>query len=179
MHPPSEADPEKRLINAEAKEQPKTKPLLTVPAEIDCKGETYFTDNAYARKHHIWGLNGRKTCVREMRGRSKPEVAVAVKVAWQEESRTTEGEIFDYINCVAEVDPKIKRHIPEFLREATFTQYSTETFRIHTRITHEARGTGYRVLRITVYSLLEGCITDLDGDHFWRVLLQCFECTST
>jgi hypothetical protein len=72
------------LINAEAqgkaKEKPKTKLPLTAPAEIECKGEIYITDDAYARKHHIWGLNGRKTCVREMRtGVENPDVAVAVK----------------------------------------------------------------------------------------------------
>ena len=97
MRPTPEAGAEERLIHAEAQgkanEKPKTKLPLTAPAQIECKGETYFTDDAYARKHHIWGLNSRKTCVREMRGRGNPEVSVAVKVAWQEESRVSERKI--------------------------------------------------------------------------------------
>ena len=178
MRPAPEAGAEERLIRAEAQgkanEQPKTK----APAEIECKGETCFTKDAYARKHHIWGLNGRKTCVREMSGRGNPEVSVAVKVAWQEESRVSEQEIFNKINCVAKDDPKIEGHVPELIREDTFTEYSTGTFRIRAGIPSKGRGTGYRVLRITVYSMLDGCITDLEGDDFWRVLLQCFDCTS-
>jgi len=144
MRPTSKPGAEERLINAKAqgtaKEKPKTKLPLTAPAEIECKGETYFTDDAYVRKHHIWGLNGRKTCVREMRGRSNPEVAVAVKVAWQQESRVSEQKIFDQINRVAKGDPKIEGHVPELHREDTFTEYSTGTFRIHAGIPHEARG---------------------------------------
>ena len=69
------------MLNGKAEEMPKTKLPLTAPAEIKCEDETYFTDDAYVRKHHIWGLNGRKTCVREMRGRRNPEVAVGIKVA--------------------------------------------------------------------------------------------------
>jgi len=38
-------------------------------------------------------------------------VAVAVEVAWQEESRASEQEIFDQINrVIAKEDPKIKDH---------------------------------------------------------------------
>jgi len=178
MRPTPKPGAEERLIYAEAQgkanEKTKTKLPLTAPAEIECGGEIYFTNDAYARKHHIWGLNGRKTCVREMRGRGNPEVSVAVKVAWQEESRVSEQEIFDQINR----DPKVEGHVPELFREDTFAEYSTGTFRIHAGIPRKARGTGYRVLRITVYSMLDGCITDLEGDDFWRVLLQCFDCTS-
>jgi len=47
------------------KEKPKTEQRLTAPAEIKCTDETYFTNDTYARKNHIWGLDGRKTCVRE------------------------------------------------------------------------------------------------------------------
>jgi len=182
MRPTPEASAEERLIIAEAqgkaKEKPDTKQPLTAPAEIECKGETYFTDDAYARKHHIWGLNGRKTCVREMRARGNPELPVAVKVALQEESRVSEQEIFDQINRVAKEDPKVEGRVPELFQEDTFVGYSTGTFRTYAGIPHEARGTGYRVLGITVYSMLDGCITDLDGDDFWRVLLQCFDCRS-
>ena len=178
MRPAREAGAKDKLINAEALAQlkPKTKLHPTTPAEIHCKGEIYFTDDAYAIKHHIWGLNGRKICVRKMRGRRNPEVAVAVKMAWQEESRGSEQTIFDQINRVAEKDPKVEGHVPELLREDTFADYSTGTFRTNVGIPHKARGTGYRVLRITVYSMLDGCITDLSGDDFWRVLLQCFNC---
>jgi len=123
MRPTPGASAEEQLIIAEAqgkaKEKPKTKQPLTAPAEIECKGETYFTDDAYARKHHIWGLNGRKTCVREMRARGNPELPVAVKVAWQEESRVSEQEIFDQINRVAKEDPKIEGHVPELFQEDT------------------------------------------------------------
>jgi len=181
MRPPKR-DPEERLISAEAqgeaKEKPKTKLPLTAPAEIECKGEIYFTDDAYARKYHIWGLNGRKSCVRAMKARSNPEVTVALKVAWQEESRVSEQKIFDRIKRVAKEDPKVEGHVPELFREDTFAEYSTGTFRTHAGIPPGARGTGYRVLRITVYSMLDGCITDLEGDDFWKALLQCFDCTS-
>jgi hypothetical protein len=185
MGPMAEAGAEERLAameNAEAKgktkEKPKDKLQLPATAEIKCKGEIYSTEDAYVRKHHIWGLNGRKTCVREMRGRRNPEVAVAVKVAWQEESRASEQKFFNQINRVAKEDPKIEGHVPELLREESFAEYSTGTFRIHAGIPNKGRGTGYRVLRITVYSMLDGCITDLEGDDFCSVLLQCFDCTS-
>ena len=185
MGPTPNAGAEERLTTTEnadpkgkTKEKPKTEQRLTAPAEIKCTDETYFTDDAYARKHHIWGLNGRKTCVREMRGRKHPEVAVAVKVAWQEESRVSERQIFDEINRVAKGDPKIEGHVPELLQEDTFTEYSTGTFRIHAGIPSKERCTGYRVLRITVYSMVDGCIIDLGGDDLWKVLLQCFDCTS-
>ena len=92
-------------------------------------------------------------------------------------SRVSEQTIFDQINCVAKKDPKINGHVPELFREDTFAEYSTGTFRRNTGIPSNARGTGYRVLRITVDSMLDGCITDLEGDDFWRVLLQCFDCT--
>lgn len=85
MRPTPKAGVEERLIHAEAlgkaNEKPKTKLPLTAPDEIECKGETCFTDGAYARKHHIWRLNGRKTCVRKMGGRGNPEISVVVKVA--------------------------------------------------------------------------------------------------
>jgi hypothetical protein len=179
MGPKATAGAEERLAAEESAEaKPKDKLQLSAPAEINCGDEIYFTEDAYVRKHHIWGLNDRKTCVREMRGCRDPEVAVAVKVAWQEVSRVSEQEIFDQINRVAKEDPKIEGHVPELLREETFAEYSTGTFRIHAGIPSKGRGTGYRVLRITVYSMLDGCITDLEGDDFWRVLLQCFDCTS-
>ena len=108
------------LITAEAqgkaKEEPKIKLPLTAPAEIECKGEIYFTENASAREHHIWGLNGRKTWVREMSARDKPGVIVAVKVAWQEKSRISEQQIFERID-VAKVNPEVKGHVPELLQE--------------------------------------------------------------
>jgi hypothetical protein len=179
MGPKATAGAEERLAAEESAEaKPKDKLQLSAPAEINCGDEIYFTEDAYVRKHHIWGLNGRKTCVREMKGRSNPKVAVAVKVAWQEESRVSELEIFNHIKPLAENDPQIKDHVPELLKEVTFAEYSTGTFRIHAGIPSKGRGTGYRVLRITVYSMLDGCITDLEGHDFWRVLLQCFDCTS-
>lgn len=108
MGPTPNAGAEERstvMENAEAKaktkEKPKTNLLLTAPTEIKCRGVTYFTDGAYARKHHIWGLNGRKTCVRKMRRRRNPEVAVAVKVALQKESRASKQEVFDEISRLA------------------------------------------------------------------------------
>ena len=184
MGPTPNAGAEERLTTTEnadpkkTKEKPKTEQQLTALVEIKCTDETYFTDDAYARKHHIWGLNGRKTCVREMRGRKNPEVAVALKVTWQEASRVSERHIYNKIYHVAKGDPKIEGHVPELLQEETFTEYSTGTFRIHAGIPSKGECTGYRVLRITVYSMLDGCITDLEGDDFWKVFLQCFDCTS-
>ena len=138
MHPPRNAPATERLIQAEAqgeaKEKPKTKLPLTAPAEIECNGEIYFTDNAYARRHHVWGLNGRKTCVREMRTRNKPEVAVAVKVAWQEESRISERTIFERIDEVAKGDPKVwsKSHQTRVnvLRKIRYQLYDDDVQRV-------------------------------------------------
>ena len=187
MYTPRNEEVENRLIageegaeveqDADVKEKAKAKQPPRAPVEIKCKVETYSTHDAYVRKHHIWGLNGRKTCVREMKGHSNPTVAVAVKVAWQEESRTSERVIFDRIHQVAN-DVMIKGHIPELLHEETLTEYNTGTFRMQAGIPSGTMGTWYRVLRITVYSMLVGCVTDLGADDFWRVLLQCFDCAS-
>ena len=164
--------------DANVKRKAKAKLPPSAPVEIECNGEIYRTDDAYVRKHHIWGLNGRKTCVREMKRVNGPTVPVAVKVAWQEVSRTPEKDILDSIDSVTREDPMIKGHLPELLQEETLAKYSTETFRVQAGVPSGTRGTGYRVLRITVYSMLVGCITDLGGDDFWRVLLQCFDCAS-
>jgi hypothetical protein len=164
--------------DANVKGKAKAKRPPPAPVEIKCKDKTYSTDDAYVRKHHIWGLNGRKTCVREMRRHSDPKVPVAVKIAWQKVSRTSEAEIFDHLGPVAKDDPMIKGHIPELFCEETFAEYSTGTFRTQAGMPPETEGTGCRVLRITVYSMLDGCITDLRGDDFWKVLLQCFDCAS-
>jgi len=77
-----------------------------------------------------------------MRGRKTPEAAVAVKVAWQEESRVSEQQIFDKINRVAKGDPKIESHVLGLLQEDTFTEYSTGTVRIHAGIPSKGRCTG-------------------------------------
>ncbi|KIM29584.1 hypothetical protein M408DRAFT_115928 [Serendipita vermifera MAFF 305830] len=182
MHPPDSS-------NSFGIQQPSTQPAPDevagkdagkmaprAPAVIICGKDTYHTPDAFSRVHHIWGLNGRKTTVRRMTRIADNKQAV-VKVAWQKEVRTSEKVIYDFIKQVAEDDPVVKEHVSELLDEQIFTDYNTGTFRKHAGIpiTKEKR-TGYRVLRVTVFVELDGCITELRGEDFWRAFLDCLEC---
>ena len=95
-----------------------------------------------------------------------------VKFSWVEETRIREHKVYQRIEAVAQMDDKVKGHVPDLVAHHAFDGTSTSVIRDALGVSTR----GSRLLVGIVFKRLDGTIRDLSGAEYWKVFWETFEC---
>ncbi|CCA73916.1 hypothetical protein PIIN_07869 [Serendipita indica DSM 11827] len=122
--------------------------------------------------HKQWGIKGRSTSVIDCVEVGKPATRCVIKVAFPEETRHLEHNLIDEAKRRGAGDPRVEGHIPEYVAYREYKETSTSKIRRFLKLP----STGSRRLYSIVLIKFDGMIRELEGNQYWHVWWDCFDC---
>ncbi|KAG8842572.1 hypothetical protein FRC20_004338 [Serendipita sp. 405] len=140
---------------------------------VTVQGKKFTFDLENRPVHKTLAISGRTTSVWdcEMQEGDKWKGNYVIKFSWKEKSRESEGEIMNQILEKANNRPEIINYIPRFIACEVFSGISTKDIRTSLGVDSHTRE-----FVVVVMEKLDGKISDLEGDEFWDVIWDCFDC---